>query len=139
MLLHEIKIKNVGTAKHPRIGRGGKRGHTSGKGQKGQKSRSGHRIRPAERDLLIRIPKLRGYQYKSIYERTQVVNLRDINAKKITEVTPKNLYDAGLIRNMKKPIKILGRGMTGKNINAKNVTMSKKARVEIQSAKNTLS
>ena len=55
--------------KKKRVGRGGKRGTTSGRGTKGQKSRSGHRIRPAERDLLIRIPKLRGYRNKSIQKK----------------------------------------------------------------------
>lgn len=43
-----------------RIGRGGKRGKTAGRGQKGQKSRAGHKIRPAERDFIQRLPKLRG-------------------------------------------------------------------------------
>ena len=43
-----------------RIARGGKRGRTSGRGQKGQKSRSGRKIRPAIRDLVQRTPKLRG-------------------------------------------------------------------------------
>jgi ribosomal protein L15 len=50
---------------HPRIsqkrvGRGGKRGTFSGKGTKGQHARAGHRIRPAERDFIQRLPKLRG-------------------------------------------------------------------------------
>lgn len=43
-----------------RVGRGGKRGTYSGKGTKGQHSRAGHRIRPAERDFIQRLPKLRG-------------------------------------------------------------------------------
>ncbi len=59
MQLHELRaIHKDEDAK--RVGRGGKRGTTSGKGQKGQKSRSGHRIRPAERDMIQRLPKLRG-------------------------------------------------------------------------------
>lgn len=47
-----------------RVGRGGKRGTYSGRGQNGQRARAGHRIRPAERDLLIRLPKLRGFKNK---------------------------------------------------------------------------
>jgi large subunit ribosomal protein L15 len=50
-----------------RVGRGGKRGTTAGRGTKGQKARSGHCIRPAERDLIQRLPKLRGYKNKPKY------------------------------------------------------------------------
>ncbi|KND51337.1 MAG: ribosomal protein L15 [Parcubacteria bacterium C7867-001] len=47
--------------KSPRIGRGGKRGKTSGRGTKGQNARAGHRKRPEMRDLIKKIPKLRGH------------------------------------------------------------------------------
>ena len=59
--LHTLQPFHPLKKKAPRVGRGGQRGTTSGKGTKGQKSRSGRRIRPAERDLIIRIPKLRGF------------------------------------------------------------------------------
>ncbi|MEK7621863.1 MAG: uL15 family ribosomal protein [Patescibacteria group bacterium] len=60
MQLHDVKRQ------HPRkrqklIGRGGKRGTTSGRGTKGQRARSGHRIRPEIRDVIKRLPKLRGH------------------------------------------------------------------------------
>lgn len=64
MQLHQLKPDHDLRAKK-RVGRGGKRGTTSGKGTKGQKSRSGHRIRPAERDLIQRLPKLRGFKNKT--------------------------------------------------------------------------
>ena len=63
MQIHTISPKT----KRPhgkRIGRGGKRGTYSGRGQNGQRARAGHRIRPAERDLLQRLPKLRGFKNK---------------------------------------------------------------------------
>lgn len=47
-------------AKAPR-GRGGKRGKTSGRGSKGQKARAGHSLRPEMRDIIKKIPKLRGH------------------------------------------------------------------------------
>lgn len=59
MQLHELQAIHE-NKEAQRIGRGGKRGTTSGRGQKGQKSRSGHRIRPAVRDMIQRLPKLRG-------------------------------------------------------------------------------
>jgi len=43
-----------------RVGRGGKKGTYSGRGMKGQKARAGHRIRPAIRDFMMKVPKLRG-------------------------------------------------------------------------------
>ena len=77
MQLHDLRSgKDFATKK--RIGRGGKRGTTSGRGQKGQKSRSGHRMRPAIRDLIIRTPKLRGYQNKSIMPLRRAVNVGDL-------------------------------------------------------------
>src|SRR5438132_12001393 len=43
------------------VGRGGKRGKTSGRGGKGQTARAGHKIRPEMRDIIKKIPKLRGW------------------------------------------------------------------------------
>ena len=43
----------------PRVGRGGKRGKTSGRGTKGQNARAGHKKRPEMRDLIKKIPKQR--------------------------------------------------------------------------------
>jgi large subunit ribosomal protein L15 len=43
------------------VGRGGKRGKTSGRGGKGQTARAGHKIRPEMRDLIKKLPKLRGH------------------------------------------------------------------------------
>lgn len=59
MQLHEVVPIHKNKSKK-RIGRGGKRGTYSGRGMKGQKSRAGHKIRPAIRDLIQRTPKLRG-------------------------------------------------------------------------------
>lgn len=63
MQLHELQSLHP-NKKEKRVGRGGKRGTYSGRGVKGQSSRAGHRIRPAERDLIQRMPKLRGFANK---------------------------------------------------------------------------
>ncbi len=60
MQLHELKRKTPNT-KARRVGRGGKRGKTAGRGTKGQKARAGHRIRPEFRDMIKKLPKRRGY------------------------------------------------------------------------------
>ncbi len=60
MQLHQIQPKNT-RADAKRIGRGGKRGKTSGKGGKGQTARAGNSTRPEMRDIIKKIPKLRGH------------------------------------------------------------------------------
>ena len=47
------------------IGRGGKHAKTSGRGGKGQTARAGNKRRPALRDIIKKLPKNRGYQFKS--------------------------------------------------------------------------
>jgi len=59
MKLHDIRSL-FRVYKKRRVGRGGKRGKTSGRGMKGQKSRAGRRIRPAIRDVMKKFPKKRG-------------------------------------------------------------------------------
>jgi len=98
-----------------RIGRGGKRGTYSGKGLKGQKSRAGHKIRPAIRDLIIKLPKQRGVKFKSFKMQPAAINLSTISKvfKTGEIVSPITLLKKGLIRKKhgKLPaVKILGSG-----------------------------
>lgn len=59
MQLHNIAPRHHNTTKR-RVGRGGKKGTYSGRGLKGQKSRAGNKVRPALRDFVLKVPKLRG-------------------------------------------------------------------------------
>ncbi len=120
-LFKNSKQKNY---RKKRIGRGGKRGTTSGRGTKGQKSRSGHRIRPAERDLLIRLPKLRGYRNKSISKKIRGLNVGALETRKESEFSKENL---GLV-------KILGGGELKKKITMKGLPVSKSAKEKIEKA-----
>ncbi len=74
MQLHEISPLHK-NREEKRIGRGGKRGTFSGRGTKGQKARAGHRIRPAERDLIQHLPKLRGTRNKGVGRRKKLAKL----------------------------------------------------------------
>ncbi len=65
MQIHELQPLHKFSDKK-RIGRSGKRGTYSGRGQKGQGARSGHKIRPANRDYIQRLPKLRGIGNRGI-------------------------------------------------------------------------
>lgn len=137
MQFHQLSSKTK-YKKGRRIGRGGKRGTYSGRGIKGQKARAGHKIRPAMRDILKKIPKLRGYKFKSFQTRSSVVNLGDI-AKKFKAgdtVSPENLLKAGLISRIKgriPEVKILGSGEIAKKLQFKNVQFSASAKEKISS------
>jgi len=65
MQIHQVK-RNTENRDKRYVGRGGKRGKTSGRGTKGQNSRAGRKIRPVIRDMIKKIPKNRGYKFKSI-------------------------------------------------------------------------
>ena len=117
-------FKGLKHKKAQRVARGGKRGTTAGRGTKGQKSRAGHRIRPAERDLLIRLPKLRGYRNKSISKKLRAVNIGDLEKMAGTEFNKNNL---GLV-------KILGQGELAKAITVQRLPVSKNARLKIEKA-----
>jgi len=54
-------IKRTGEHKKMRVGRGGKRGKTAGRGTKGQNARAGNKKRPEMRDIIKKLPKRRGY------------------------------------------------------------------------------
>jgi len=56
MQIHTLTTEHKSKAR-TRIGRGGKRGTYSGKGQKGQKSRSGRKFRPIIKELILKQPK----------------------------------------------------------------------------------
>lgn len=65
MQIHNLK--RIHKNKKDRIvGRGGKHAKTSGRGGKGQTARAGNKRRPELRDIIKKLPKMRGYQFKSI-------------------------------------------------------------------------
>ena len=129
MQLHQIKPIHKYKNKK-RVGRGGKRGTYSGRGIKGQKSRAGHKIRPEIRDFIKKIPKKRGYRFKSIKPKPAVINLRDLE-KYYQEgeiVDPETLLEKGLIAKIKgrvPEVKILGTGKLSKKLEIKNCKLSK--------------
>jgi large subunit ribosomal protein L15 len=140
MQLHELKRKTENKSAK-RVGRGGKRGKTSGRGTKCQKARAGHRIRPAIREILKKIPKQRGYAFKSIETPALVVNLKDLEAKFSAGATvnPKVLAENGLIRVRKNastpsPVKILGQGELSKKLTVVGCKVSASARAAIEKA-----
>jgi large subunit ribosomal protein L15 len=134
MRIHEFapttKRKKV---KH--IGRGGKRGTFSGRGQKGQGARAGHRIRPAIRDLYMRLPKLRGVKHQSLKEKPTAVNISALETRCTASViTKKTLVEAGIIRRETQLVKILGSGTITRAVKVTGIPVSAEARKKIEAA-----
>ena len=131
MDLHNLKPE-TGSKNRKRIGRGGKRGTTSGRGTKGQKSRAGHKIRPAIRDLMMRTPKLRGFKFKSLAIPFTVVNLDILekNFKAGEKITPKILKAKGLVsfgKGTLPQVKVLDEGRLTKKVILENLAVSRGA------------
>jgi len=137
MQLQDLKFKKLKSKK--RVGRGGSRGKTSGKGTKGQTSRSGNSTRAAERDFIKKIPKLRGYKFNSIKGRIFSLNISDISKsfKEGEELNQKTLYEKGFsVRKGGKysPVKILGNGEISFKISVSGCSLSKSAKEKIEKA-----
>ncbi len=77
MQLHNVKRKTK-NKKSVQVGRGGTRGKTSGRGTKGQKARSGRKLRPEMRDIIKKLPKLRGYDFNSRHNKPIVLTLANL-------------------------------------------------------------
>jgi len=144
MQLHTLK-SNTFHKRKKRVGRGGKRGKTSGRGTKGQKARAGHRIRPAIRDTIKKLPKKRGtgkHRARSVNaERVRpiVVNLSVLERvyESGEKVTPQTLHKKGGIRGRKNanvPVKILGMGEITKKLTVTQCLVSKSAKEKIEKA-----
>lgn len=125
--------------KTKRVGRSGARGKTSGRGEKGQGARAGHRIRPAERDLIQRLPKLRGIKHPRLSARAKVVTLADLETRfNGSEVTRIALAAQGFIVRTRDKVKILGGGKIVKALTVKGVPVSESAKKAIEAAGGTV-
>lgn len=136
MQLHQLQRQHKNSTKK-RVGRGGTRGKTSGRGHKGQKARAGHRIRPAARDIIKKLPKKRGYRFSSIKEKAVPINLSllEKNFEAGDRVTPRVLKIKGLMQRQKgkkSTVKILGNGMLTKKLLVSGCLVSKSALEQIQ-------
>lgn len=122
MKLHELE-RNIGaTHARKRVGRGSGSGlgKTSGRGQKGQKARSGGSINPVfeggQLPLYRRLPK-RGFTNGKFRTRYAVINLSALNVfEDNTVVTPALLKEKGIIKNQLDGVKVLGNGKLDKKL-----------------------
>jgi large subunit ribosomal protein L15 len=152
----ELNLSNLQPAQprkeRKRVGRGmgSGKGRYSGRGIKGQKSRSGsHAMRAGfeggQMPLVMRTAKLRGNTSKDAMPvgpfrtYTQPVNLRDLERFDAgEEVTPESLKAKGLIRSIRKDVKLLGVGDLTKKLTITVHAASATAREKVEAAGGTL-
>jgi large subunit ribosomal protein L15 len=142
MALNQNTLKpNLPKKNRKRRGRGDSSGNGSysGKGMKGQNSRTGGGVRPGfeggQLPLIKRLPSLRGFNniFKINYN---VVNLDTLSRVYPDggEVSPESLVDLGVFKNTKSPLKILGRGDISVHIDVKAHKFSDSAVKKIETA-----
>ena len=128
--------------KRKRIGRGGSRGGTSGRGHKGQKARSGGSIAPGfeggQMPLYRRLPK-RGFSNARFKEIVHIINIDGLNglSESYQEITKELLLKEGLIKARKNrpfTLKVLGNGKLSKPVTIIADLFSATARKSIEDA-----
>ncbi len=138
MQIHDVK-RNTKNKKHKQLGRGGRHGKTSGRGGKGLTARAGAKKRPAMKEVIKRIPKLRGYRFKTIQIPFVPVNL-DLLEKAFSNgevVTQASLLEKGVVRTKNGKTlaaKILGKGTLTKKIKVSGLAVSEAAKASIVKA-----
>ena len=125
MKLNELKNNPGSTHRRKIVGRGpgSGNGKTAGRGEKGQKARSGASIKPwfegGQNPLYKRIPS-RGFNNARFTTRYAVINVKDLERfENDTVVTPELLKETGLVKKELSGIKILGSGELTKKLTVK--------------------
>lgn len=145
MQLHDLRPAEGSTQKRKRVGRGtgSGKGKTSGRGQKGQNSRTGGGVRlnfeGGQLPLTKRMPKLRGFNNRFKVEYVPV-NLDELERRfeAQAEVSAATLTDAGLLGNRKDPVVVLARGEISKPLSLKVQRISATAKQKIEAAGGTV-
>ena len=138
MKLHELSKVEGSTHRRKVVGRGPGSGHgkTSGRGEKGQKARSGGGVHiwfeGGQTPLYKRLPR-RGFSNARFSTKYAVVNVSDLNRFKDGEVvTPELLIESGLVKKELNGIKILGNGTLEKKLTVKANRFTNRAIAKIE-------
>ena len=141
---HELRAPKDAKRPRKRVGRGNGSGHGtySGRGLNGQQSRSGYRTRPGfeggQNPLIRRLPRRRGFTNPFRVEYTPV-NLKDLSRVPAdSEVTAETLREAGIVRSLRYPIKILANGELTTALTVRIHRVSSAARIKIEAAGGTV-
>jgi large subunit ribosomal protein L15 len=144
-LVNQSNIAPAPGSRHAskRVGRGLGSGHGtfSGRGCKGQKARAGFKMRPGfeggQLPLIKKLPRLRGFTniFRVEYSTVSVGALNSFDAG--TEVTPETMLTAGLLKSLKRPVKVLANGDIDRAVTVKAHRFSASARAKIEAAGGT--
>jgi large subunit ribosomal protein L15 len=140
MLAHELRPPKGSKHARKRVGRGDASGHGtySGRGLKGQKSRSGRKpklgFEGGQTRLIKRLPRRRGFT--NIFRKEySAVNLRDLERFEAgTEVTPEVLKQSRVVRSLRRPVKVLAGGELTKALTVRAHKFSTTAKQKIEAA-----
>lgn len=144
MKLHELKPRPGATKRRKRVGRGRSagQGKTAGRGTKGQGARSGSGGKLYHQGgnlpYFRRLPFKRGFT--NIRRVTwNEINLDSLNAfRSKAVITPESLKKAGMLRNLRNPVVLLGRGEVSKSLKVRVHRVSQSARTKIEAAGGTI-
>ncbi|MEI7451999.1 MAG: 50S ribosomal protein L15 [Candidatus Falkowbacteria bacterium] len=134
--LSTIKKSKGALKKRKIVGRGNSSGHGTyaTKGLKGQRARAGvsNLKRLGMKKQLLQIPKSRGF--RSLYPKAMAISILTINKtfKDNDKINPETLFEKGLIKDVKKPVKILGKDkLTLKGLEFSGVKMSESVKKSV--------
>lgn len=141
MKQHDLKSPKGARHRRKRVGRGDASGHGSysGRGRKGQQARSGGGTRPGfeggQLPLILRLPTRKGFT-NPFQKEYQLVKVEDLERKfeAGAEVTSQELLAVGLIRDPRKPVKVLANGELSKPLTVTAHRFSASAMEKIQAA-----
>lgn len=143
MMQHQIAPPKGARRRRKRIGRGDSagQGSTAGRGMKGQKSRSGRGPRVGfeggQLPIIKGLPMRRGFNniFKTYYSLVKLETLDNFNHGDV--VTPQTLVDRGYVRNLNRPVKIVGGGELTKALTVMADKFTRTAREAIEAAHGT--
>ena len=143
MLEHDLQQAEKARKNRKRVGRGDSSGNGSfsGRGMKGQKSRSGKPLRPGfecgQLPLIKGLPMKRGFNniFKTQYS---IVNVSDLQIfPEGTEISNKTLFEHGLISTLRHPVKVLGNGELSNKITIEATKFTKTALEKLEKSGST--
>ena len=143
MLEHDLQQAEKARKNRKRVGRGDSSGNGSfsGRGMKGQKSRSGKPLRPGfeggQLPLIKGLPMKRGFNniFKTQYS---IVNVSDLQIfPEGTEISNKTLFEHGLISTLRHPVKVLGNGELSNKITIEATKFTKTALDKLEKSGST--
>jgi large subunit ribosomal protein L15 len=143
MMEHQLAPSKGARKNRKRIGRGDAagQGSTAGRGNKGQKSRSGGGVAPwfegGQLPLIKGLPMKRGFHnpFKIYYSLIKIDTLNDFEAGE--RITPELLLEKGYLRNLNLPVKIVGDGEISKAVTVVATKFTQTAKQKIEAAKGT--